>query len=291
MTVLEQSHGELQVTRSNQHELLHSKNQLESEVGQLRVATARSNLELLESRGKAKRLAAEVKSRDETFQSLGIQRESNFPSPSTPPAKPGHRSNVASPSNALVVANEVDNGTAQAQSLALLPELRSSTGKDELAVDDLVDKIFSLETPVVPPVVQDPTVMQLSDKVDKLTQVLASVLGNRQPSSKSNRVASPKDERRGQPPSPPRSSSSSPSSSGNGGGGGRKGFLGRSQTPSKASEGSSPGNQSSSSQHHADPYKSEKKVMRAKRLMKLSNFHHCQRMQPKQGLSRTPSIV
>ena len=216
-------------------------------------------------RGKAKRLAAEVKSRDETIQSLGTQRESN--SPSTPPTKPGHRSNVASPSNALVVANEVDNGTSQAQSLALLPELRSSAGKDELAVDDLVEKIFSLETPVVPPVVQDPTVMQLSDKVDKLIQVLASVLENRQPSSKSNRVASPKDDRRGQPPSPPKSSSSSSSSSGNGGGGGgggRKGFLGGSQTPSKASEGSSPGNQSSSSQHHADPYKSEKKVMRTK---------------------------
>ena len=124
MTVLEQSHGELQVMRSNQHELLHSKNQLESEVVQLRVATARSNVELLELRGKAKRLAAEVKSRDETIQSLGIQMESNaqmLPSPSTPPAKPGHRSNVASPSNALVVANEVDNGTAQAQSLVLLP--------------------------------------------------------------------------------------------------------------------------------------------------------------------------
>ena len=43
-------------------------------------------------------------------------------------------------------------------------------------MDDLVEKIFNLETPVVPPVVQDPTVTQLSDKVDKLTQVLASVL-------------------------------------------------------------------------------------------------------------------
>ena len=266
MAVLEQSHGELQVMRSNQHELLHSKNQLESEVGQLRVATARSNLELLELRGQTKRLAAEVKSKDEIIQSLGTQRESNaqiFPAPSTPPAKPGHRSNVASPSNALVVTSEVDNGTAQAQSLALLPELRSSTGKDELAVDDLVEKIFSLETPVVPPVVQDPTVMQLSDKVDKLTKVLASVLQNHQSSSKSNRVASPKDDRRGQPSSPPKSSSSSSSSSGNGGGG-RKGFLGGSRSPSKASEGSSPGNQSSSSQHHADPYKSEKKVMRTK---------------------------
>ena len=105
MTVLEQSHGELQVMRSNQHELLHSKNQLESEVGQLRVATARSNLELLELRGQTKRLAAEVKSKDEIIQSLGAQRESNaqiFPAPSTPPAKPGHRSHVASPSNALV---------------------------------------------------------------------------------------------------------------------------------------------------------------------------------------------
>ena len=111
--------------------LIHSKNQLESEVGQLRVATARSNLELLELRGEAKRLATEVKSRDETIQSLGIQRESNvqiFPSPSTPPAKPGHRSNVASPSNALVVANDVDNGTAQAQSLALLHSLSPWSG-------------------------------------------------------------------------------------------------------------------------------------------------------------------
>ena len=130
-------------------------------------------------------------------------------------------------------------------------------------MDDLVEKISSLETPVVPPVVQDPTVMQLSDKVDKLTQVLASVLVDRQPSSKSNRVASPKDDRRGQPPSPPKRSSSSSSSSGTGGGG-RKGFLGGSQTPSKASEGSSPGNQSSSSQHHVDPYKLEKKLMRTK---------------------------
>ena len=83
MTVLEQSHGELQVLKSNQHELLHSKSQLESEVGQLRVATARSNVEILELRGEATRLAAEVKSRDETIQSLGVQRESNvqiFPS-------------------------------------------------------------------------------------------------------------------------------------------------------------------------------------------------------------------
>ena len=120
-------------------------------------------------------------------------------------------------------------------------------------LDDLVEKIFSLETPVVPPVVQDPTVMQLSNKVDKLTQILASVLVDRQPSSKSNRVASPKDDRRGQPPSPPKSSSSSSSSSGNGGGG-RKGFLGGSQTPSKASEGSSPGNQSSSTHQQVDPY-------------------------------------
>ena len=79
------------------------------------------------------------------IQSFRTQRESNaqiFPAPSTPPAKPGSWSNVASPSNALVVANEADNGTAQAQSLALLPELRSSTGKDELVVDDLVEKIF-----------------------------------------------------------------------------------------------------------------------------------------------------
>ena len=128
-------------------------------------------------------------------------------------------------------------------------------------MDDLVERIFSLESPVVPPVSQDPTVVQLSDKVDKLTQVLASVLQNQQPSSNSNRVASPKDDRRGQPPSPPKSSSSSSSSSGNGGGG-RKGFLGGSRPPSKASEDSSPGVQSSSSQHHADPYKSEKKVMR-----------------------------
>ena len=152
-----------------------------------------------------------------------------------------------------MVTSEVDNGTAQAQSLALLPELRSSTGKDELVVDDLVEKIFNLATPVVPPVAQDPTVMQLSNKVDNLTQVLASVLQSNQSSSKSNRVASPKDDRRGQPPSPPKSSSSS-SSSGNGGGGG-KGFLGGSRSPSKASEGSSPGNPSSSSHHHTDPYK------------------------------------
>ena len=179
MTVLEQSHGELQAMRLNQRDLLHSKNQLESELGQLRVAIANSNVELLELRGKTKRLIAEVKSKDEMIQSFRTQRESNaqiFPAPSTPPAKPGNWSNVASPSNALVVANEADNGTAQAQSLALLPELRSSTGKDELVVDDLVEKIFNLETPVVPPVVQDPTVTQLSDKVDKLTQVLASVL-------------------------------------------------------------------------------------------------------------------
>ena len=91
------------------------------------------------------------------IQSFRTQRESNaqiFPAPSTPPAKPGSWSNVASPSNALVVVNEADNGTAQAQSLALLPELRSSTGKDELVVDDLVEKIFNLETPAVPPVVR-----------------------------------------------------------------------------------------------------------------------------------------
>ena len=56
MTVLEQSHGELQAMRSNQRDLLHSKNQLESELGELRVATANSNLELLELRGKTKRL-------------------------------------------------------------------------------------------------------------------------------------------------------------------------------------------------------------------------------------------
>ena len=165
-----------------------------------------------------------------------------------------------------MVANEADNGTAQAQSLALLPELRSSTGKDELVVDDLVEKIFNLETPAVPPVVQDPTVTQLSDKVDKLTQVLASVLQSNQSSSKSNRVATPKDDRRGQPPSPPKSSSSSSSSSGNGGGGGKGfGFLGGSRSPSKDSEGSSPGGNPSSSSHlHTDPYKSEKKVMRTK---------------------------
>ena len=266
MAILEQSHGELQAMRSNQRELLHSKNQLESELGELRVATARSNLELLELRGKTKRLIAEVKSKDEIIQSFGTQRESNAqicPVPSTPPAKPGQRSNVASPSNALVVTSEVDNGTAQAQSLALLPELRSSTGKDELVVDDLVEKIFNLETPVVPPVVQDPTVLQLSDKVDKLTQVLASVLQSNQSSSKSNRVASPKEDREGQPPSAWKSSSSSSSSSGNGGGGG-KGFLGGSRSPSKASEGSSPRDPSSSSHHHTDPYKSEKKVMRTK---------------------------
>ena len=269
MTVLEQSHGELQAMRLNQRDLLHSKNQLESELGQLRVAIANSNVELLELRGKTKRLIAEVKSKDEMIQSFRTQRESNaqiFPAPSTPPAKPGNWSNVASPSNALVVANEADNGTAQAHSLALLPELRSCTGKDELVVDDLVEKIFNLETPVVPPVVQDPTVTQLSDKVDKLTQVLASVLQSNQSSSKSNRVATPKDDRRGQPPSPPKSSSSSSSSSGNGGGGGKGfGFLGGSRSPSKASEGSSPGgNPSSSSHHHTDPYKSEKKVMRTK---------------------------
>ena len=107
MAILEQSHGELQAVRSNQRELLHSKNQLESELGELRVATARSNLELLELRGKTKRLIAEVKSKDEIIQSFGTQRESNAqicPVPSTPPAKPGHRSNVASPSNALVVS-------------------------------------------------------------------------------------------------------------------------------------------------------------------------------------------
>ena len=126
-----------------------------------------------------------------------------------------------------------------------------------------VEKIFSLQTLVVPPVAQYPTAVQLSNKVDKLTQVVASVLVDRQASSKSNRVASPKDDTRRQPPSPPKSSSSYSSSSGNGGGG-RKGFLGGSQIPSKASEGSSPGNQSSSSQHHIDPYKNEKKLMRTK---------------------------
>ena len=42
-----------------------------------------------------------------------------------------------------MVTSEVDNGTAQAQSLALLPELRSSTGKDELVVDDLVVPVLS----------------------------------------------------------------------------------------------------------------------------------------------------
>ena len=56
MAVLEQSHGELQAKRSSQRELLHSKNQIESELGVLRVATATSNLELLELRGKTKRL-------------------------------------------------------------------------------------------------------------------------------------------------------------------------------------------------------------------------------------------
>ena len=125
-------------------------------------------------------------------------------------------------------------------------------------MDDLVEKIFNLETLVVPPVVQDATVMQLSDKVDKLTQVLASVFQSNQSSAKSNRVASPKDDREGQPPSAWKSSSSSSSSSG-------KGFLvGGSRSPSKASEGSSPRDPSSSSHHHTDPYKSEKKVMRTK---------------------------
>ena len=77
--------------RSNHRELLHSKNQLESELGELRVATAKSNLELFELRGKTKRLIAEVKSKDEIIQSLRTQRESNaqiFPVPSTPPASP-----------------------------------------------------------------------------------------------------------------------------------------------------------------------------------------------------------
>ena len=133
--------------RSNQHELLHSKIQLESELGEMRVAAARSNLEMIELRGQAKRLAARVKSKDETIQSLDAQREvtnlQGIPSPVTPPARPNHSSVVASPSNALVVVDEVDNGTAQAQSLALLPELRSSARKDELGVDDLVERIFS----------------------------------------------------------------------------------------------------------------------------------------------------
>ena len=73
MTVLEQSHGELQVVRSNQHELLHSKSQLESEIRQLRVATARPNVEILELRGRATRLAAGVKSRDETIGPWGYK--------------------------------------------------------------------------------------------------------------------------------------------------------------------------------------------------------------------------
>ena len=60
---LEQSHGELQAMRSNQHELLHSKTQLESELGEMRVAAARSNLEMIELRGQAKSLAASVKSK------------------------------------------------------------------------------------------------------------------------------------------------------------------------------------------------------------------------------------
>ena len=154
--------GNFKLMRSNQRDLLHSKNQLESELGELRVATANSNLELLELRGKTKRLIAEVKSKDEIIQSLRTQRESNaqiFPAPSTPPAKPGSWSNVASPSNALVVANEADNGTAQAQSLALLPELRSSNReRTSLLWMILLKRFFNLETPAVPPVVQDPTV-------------------------------------------------------------------------------------------------------------------------------------
>ena len=122
-------------------------------------------MEMIELRSRAQRLAAEVKSKNDTIQPLGVQRETTnaqgVPSPVAPPAKSSHQSVVASPSNALAIANETENGTAQAQGLALLPELRSSTGKDGLGVDDLVEEIFGLETPVGPPVVQDPTIVQL----------------------------------------------------------------------------------------------------------------------------------
>ena len=100
-----------------------------------------------------------------------------------------------------MVVDEVDNGTAQAQ----------NAGKDELGVDDLVERIFSLDTPVVPSVAQDLAVASLSSKVDRLTKVLASLVEN-QSSSHVIRAASSKDGRKGQPPSPPKSSSSSSSS-------------------------------------------------------------------------------
>lgn len=39
------------------------------------VEAARSNVEIIELRGKAKRSAAEVKTKNETIQSVGVQRE------------------------------------------------------------------------------------------------------------------------------------------------------------------------------------------------------------------------
>ena len=112
MTVLEQSHGELQAMRSNQRDLPSFQKPTWKRVrGVWGLQQPIQILSCLSWEVRRNDWSQRFKSKDEMIQSFRTQRESNaqiFPAPSTPPAKPGSWSNVASPSNALVVVNEAD---------------------------------------------------------------------------------------------------------------------------------------------------------------------------------------
>ena len=80
----QQSQREPQAMRSNQYELLRTKKPLESQVGQLRVETARSDAERDEYlRSTADRLAAKVKAQNGSIQSSG----KGSPTPGYPPCQ------------------------------------------------------------------------------------------------------------------------------------------------------------------------------------------------------------